>query len=119
MALATVIPRAVSSHVEAAATLFLLAPALLGYLVIRPGEHPMLSEHLAGIRVLLLTVGATPVVATAILVSFSVPTGADVRWWWFGLAVTGWLVTGLLSMSLLLPLIKEPHQASGARQYDM
>jgi len=105
---ATVLAAGMTKHVEASTTLFLLVPALLGYLVIRPGEHPLLREHLAGIRVLLLAAGALPVVAAAILLSFSDPTGPDVRWWWFGLAVTSLLITGALVLSLLLPPIKEP-----------
>jgi hypothetical protein len=99
----------VTSHVDAAVTLFVLVPALLGYLVVRPGEHPLLRKHLSGVRLLLLLAGASPVFAAAVMLGWVHPNGSDVFWYWFALAVFSWIVTGLLLISWLLPLIKDPY----------
>jgi hypothetical protein len=61
------------------------------------------------VRLLLLLAGASPVLAAAVLLGWVHPNGRDVFWYWFALAVFSWIVTGLLLISRLLPLIKDPY----------
>lgn len=58
----------VLDQVEAAVALLLLAPALLAYLVVRPGEHALVGQFLTGLRRLLLGVAALPLVGAAMIV---------------------------------------------------
>lgn len=106
----------VTRHVDAAVTLLVLVPVLLGYLVVRPGEHPLLRKHLWGVRLLLLIVGATPVIAASSLLGWTTPTADKVFWYWLPLVLSAWLITGLLVLSRLLPLVKDPYPglASGS-----
>jgi hypothetical protein len=93
----------VTDNVGAAVTILLLVPALLGYLVVRPGEHPLVHWGRAGVRLFVLMAGALPVTAALALVA-----GADTRIWWRDLAIAGWLLTVLLFLSWFFPGPDEP-----------
>ena len=51
-----------------ALTMLLLVPGLLGYLVIRPGEHPLATTFLRSVRMMVLLTGLLPVLAAGSLV---------------------------------------------------
>lgn len=91
-------------HIEPAVTTLLLVPVILGALVARPGEHPMVRRHLAGVRGLLIVAGALPVVAAVVLVTLGPkPSGDDLYGWWLGLTIAAWAVAVLVALSWLLP----------------
>lgn len=107
----------VASHANLAATVLLIVPGLLGYLVVRPGEHPLVSRHLIGVRLLALLAGGLPVAAAILLLVHRtdrvlssgrvVPVVPDVGLWWTWLAVAATVTTLLLGASWLLPVRDE------------
>jgi hypothetical protein len=95
---------AISSHIEPAVTVLLLVPGLLGYLVVRPGEHPLVRRHLGGVRAVALISGSLPVIAALILLSSRHPTTLQLRVGWGLLAFVAWLLAAVLVLSWVLPL---------------
>lgn len=90
-------------HAASGVTVLLLIPGLLGYLIARPGEHPLVRRHVIGIRFLILFSGAIPILAALVLLLHSHPT-VDVRPWWIVLTAASWLIVLLVFMSWLLPI---------------
>jgi hypothetical protein len=90
-------------HAPATVTALLLVPALLGYLVVRPGEHPLARRHLAGVRFLVFVSGSLPVAAAISLLAGEWPTGCGVEISWWAQTALAWLCFVLLSISWLLP----------------
>src|SRR4029077_2474209 len=78
-------------------------PALLGYLLVRPGEHPLVRRHIVGVRLLVLGSGSIPVVAAIVLLANQRPDASDVQPVWIGLTVIAWLIAGGLTLSWFLP----------------
>lgn len=106
--LLTVVARAADSIVVpdqlgTAVTILLLVPGLLGYLVIRPNEHPFVAARLRGVRRVVLLSGALAVIAAIVLLVEQSSNVCVVRGWWTGLAVTAWILTLILGLSWLLP----------------
>lgn len=93
----------VRNHADAAVTALLVVPGLLGYLVVRPGEHPLVRRHLVGVRFLVIVAGAAPVVAAVTLLIQHRPTGAEILRYWLPLTVLAWLVAIVLTVSWILP----------------
>jgi len=86
---------------SAAITTLLLVPTVLGYLLVRPDEHPMTREHLAFSRVIVLLSGILPVLAAIALVAAGArPEVSAVDYWWRDLAIVGGVFTFLLTVSL-------------------
>jgi hypothetical protein len=100
---------AVTSHFGATITTLLLIPALLGYLVVRPGEHPETRRHLIGVRALTLAAGSLPVLAAATLLATYKSDIDYARPWWKGYVIAAWVLTALLFASWLLPPEEEPN----------
>jgi hypothetical protein len=92
-----------ATHSDAAVTALLIVPLLMGYLVFRPGEHPLVRRHLAGVRLLVLASGSIPVVAAIVLLVHRHPNAANTRPFWIVLTILAWLISGALTMSWLLP----------------
>jgi hypothetical protein len=84
-----------------AATLLVLAPALLAAYVARPGEHGLVTELLLGVRRVLFISGALAIAAAALLV-VKVDGNSLVAVWW---SLTGgaWAVAVVLAVSFVLP----------------
>ena len=96
-------------NVDATVTLLVLVPALLGLIVVRQDEHPLVRRGLAGIRLLVLIAGSMPVVAAVALVTAGDhPRGSDVCSIWLGSAIVATVAAAALAFSLLLPPIKDP-----------
>jgi hypothetical protein len=93
----------VQQNSPSAVTLLLLVPGLLGYLVSRPGEHPLVRRHVVGVRLLILAAAAIPLTAALVLNFYSHP-GAAIQLWWGLLAAGSWLIVLLLTLSWLLPV---------------
>jgi hypothetical protein len=85
-----------------AITTLLLVPTLLGYLIVRPNEHPMTREHLAGVRFMVLVSGLLPILAAVALIGAGKePAASDVDYLWRDLAIAGGTLTTLLTVSLV------------------
>jgi len=95
------------AHSDAAVTALLIVPLLMGYLVFRPGEHPLVRRHMAGVRLLVLVSGAIPVIAAIVLLIHRHPSVANILPFWIVLTILAWLIAGALTMSWLLPNRKE------------
>lgn len=96
---------------SAAITTLLLVPTVLGYLVVRPNEHPLTREHLAVSRILVLVSGALPILAALVLVAAGgTPAAGAVDYWWRDLAIAGAVITILLSVNLCFASSTKPSE---------
>jgi len=90
----------------AGATVLVLVPPLLAYLVIRPGDHLLAQEFLSGTRWFLLVSGLLPILGAVLLViSSKCPSGALTLTWWI-LAGVAVLIALVLLGGAVLPLRK-------------
>jgi hypothetical protein len=55
-------------HLEPTVVLLSVVPVVLGYVLVRPGEHALEQYHIQGVRVLALISGATPIAGALTLV---------------------------------------------------
>jgi multisubunit Na+/H+ antiporter MnhB subunit len=55
-------------HLEPTVVLLSVVPVVLGYVLVRPGEHALERYHIKGVRLLALIAGATPIVGALTLV---------------------------------------------------
>jgi hypothetical protein len=118
LAVSAVFWREVAAHTDATVTLFLIVPGLLGYLVVRPSEHPLVAKLLGGVRLLTLFAGALPVVGALALLAHDsdrivrspsgdlavLPMVPDMFWWWLGLAIAAGITSIALFCSWVLPI---------------
>lgn len=100
----------VADHLGPAVTTLLLVPGLLGFLVVRPGQHPLMRRQIVGVRALILIVGLLPVAAAGALLTFPSGDADGVAGIWTGLAIASWALTGLLGLSWLLPPEEDPDE---------
>jgi hypothetical protein len=103
MTLITIAAGPVSTHDTDAVTALVVVPALLGLLVLRPGEHPLVRRHIAGVRGLLVAAGSTPVLAALVLVVHTHPKPSNVLPFFIPLTAVAWLAAGALALSAVLP----------------
>jgi hypothetical protein len=66
----------VALHVEATVVLQSVVPVVLGYVLVRPAEHPLEHYRISGVRLAALISGATPLIRALTLVL--TPTAARV-----------------------------------------
>ena len=102
---------AMGEEVVASVTLLLLVPGFLGFLAIRPGEHPLVSRHLAGVTLLVIVATALPAVAAFVLIVARRSTASGVvidehtlHIWWRSLSWASWAIVVSLIFSWLLPV---------------
>jgi len=55
-------------HLEPTVVLLSVVPVVLGYVLVRPGEHALEHYHIRGVRILALVSGATPIAGALTLV---------------------------------------------------
>lgn len=106
----------VTASSEEVVTTLLLVPAILGYLVSRPGEHPMVRQHIGGIRLLTMLAGALPVVAAVTMVAVGSESPARLASWWMAPTIVAWIVAAILMSAWLTSAVSarrmmqsEPH----------
>jgi hypothetical protein len=98
----------------AAITTLLLVPTLLGYLIVKPNEHPMTREHLRWVRAAVVVAGALPILAAVVLVGAGKhPAPSAVDYLWRDLAIAGAAITGLLTVTLLAAASTNPARSHG------
>jgi hypothetical protein len=95
LALVTIRLGAALADREAVVTTLLVAPALLAYLVVRPGDHAVVGQYVGGLRRALIGLGALPLAAAAAL--------GLARGWTLGLKL-GLAAATLLALALTLIL---------------
>jgi hypothetical protein len=95
----------------ASVTLLLLVPGFLGFLAIRPGEHPLVSRHLVGVTFLVVVATALPAIAAFVLIAAThthhgevFVNGHTVHVWWRALSWCSWAVAFGLLLSWLFPV---------------
>lgn len=92
----------IAKHPERFTSVLLLVPGLLAYLVVRPGDHALAREFLAGTRRTLLIVGLLPIVcAVTLAIGESESWVEVVAWAAFGVAA---LATTALWAGFVLPV---------------
>jgi hypothetical protein len=104
-----------AAQAGATVTVLLVVPALLGFLIVRPGEHPVTTKNLIGVRLLALLSGAIPVAAAVVLLAVVPQATTNPRThqkvtsypnlasdWWI-LAGVAWYLALLVVFSWLLP----------------
>jgi hypothetical protein len=82
-----------------AVTFLLLAPGLLGYVLLRAPEHPFVSQLLVGVRVLSVIAAALPVTAAGFLIARAADHGTRVLQWRDEMMFLSW---GLAAAALLV-----------------
>lgn len=88
-------------HLAPAVTVLVLAPGLIGFLAVRPNQHPLLRRNVRSVRGLLMIAAAVPILAAILLVVIG--NGAVVQASWIALACASWFLAALLWLSWLLP----------------
>jgi hypothetical protein len=58
----------VADHLEATVVLLSVAPVVLGYVLVRPGEDELERYHISGVRLMALISGATPLIGALTLI---------------------------------------------------
>jgi hypothetical protein len=96
-------PGSLVHHEDAAVALLVIFPALLALLVVRPGEHPITTQLVRGVRFLVIAAAMLPVVDAVILLAFAHPRAGDVRVPFFAVFLVGALLSAALMLSCLLP----------------
>ncbi len=103
MTVITVRAGAVAMHDGEAVTALVVVPVVIGALVFRPGEHPLVRRHIVGVRLLLIVAGAAPVLAAIVLLTRTHPSAGDLLPFFIPLTVSAWVASAGLGLSVLLP----------------
>lgn len=101
----------------ASVTLLLLVPGFLGFLAIRPGEHPLVSRHLVGVTLLAVIATALPAIAAFVLIAArhtdhgkEVVNVHAIHLWWRALSWCSWAVAFGLLLSWLFPVPEQEEE---------
>jgi hypothetical protein len=90
-----------TEHPEPAAAALLIVPTVLVALSVRPGEHPVATRLLAGVRVLVATIGVLAIAAAAAVANVR-PAGWNTPHTWFVYAIAASVIGGFLTLSWVL-----------------
>ena len=90
----------VGSNIDAAVAVLILVPALIGYVVIRPSDHPLTRRYVSGTQVLSLLASAIPLAMAALLLRFA-ESSSDLTTAWLWAMRGSWLIVLLLALSWL------------------
>ncbi len=109
-------------HLEPTVVLLSAVPVVLGYVLVRPGEHALERYHIAGVRAMALVSGAMPILGALTLVlthkGSAVGSPPDLTWAkpiWRGLLVgTRLTAVGLVLSWLFAAPPKERSEGAGS-----
>lgn len=88
------------SHIDAAVAVLILVPALIGYVVIRPSDHPLARRYIFGTQILSLAASGIPLLMAVLLLRFAGdPSCLKTAWLWS--MVGSWLLALMLLGSLM------------------
>lgn len=88
------------ANIDATVAVLILAPALIGYLVVRPFDHPVARRHLVGIQILSLVAAVIPLAMAVLLLRYEDDLAALTDTW-CRLVYVSWTTTALLLIGLL------------------
>lgn len=89
------------ANIDATVAVLILAPALIGYLVVRPFDHPVARRHLVGIQILSLVAAVIPLAMAVLLLLRYEEELAALTDTWCRLVHVSWTITALLLIGLL------------------
>jgi hypothetical protein len=85
---------------DAAVAVLILVPALIGYVVIRPADHPSLRSRILGVQLLSLASSVIPLCMAILLLRIAnEPSCLQIAWLWS--AAAAWLIAAVLLVSLV------------------
>jgi hypothetical protein len=85
-------------NVDAAVSVLILIPALIGYIVNRPSDPPHARRFLFGVQMLSLAASAVPLLMAVLLLRYAGDNDCLQRAW-LGPLITSWAITGCLLFS--------------------
>jgi hypothetical protein len=88
-----------ADHIDAAVSVLILVPALIGYVVVRPNDPPLARRYILGTQLLSLLAGAVPLVMAVLLLRFATEPSCLTAAW-LSCAVISWLIAAALGFSL-------------------
>ena len=90
-----------SAHnTDAAVSVLILIPALIGYIVNRPSDPPHARRFLLGVQLLSLAASAVPVVMAVLLLRYA-GEGKSLQQAWLGPLIASWILAACLLVSWL------------------
>jgi hypothetical protein len=91
---------ALSENVDATVAILILAPALIGYLVVRPSDHPLARRYIVGIQVVSTIAAAVPLTMAVLLIRYAGDPSCLHRTWHVAMYVA-WVFVAVLALGLL------------------
>jgi hypothetical protein len=89
-----------STHVGASVSVLILIPALIGYLVVRSTDHPMVRRYIVGIQVVAAASAAVPLAMSVLLIRFAEdPSCLHQAWHWA--VYISWVLAAILLVGLV------------------
>jgi hypothetical protein len=87
---------ALEANIDASVAILVLAPALIGYLVVRPSDHPLARRYIVGIQIVSTLAAVVPVAMALLLIRYSdQPSG--LRSSWLCSVVIAWSLAAVLA----------------------
>lgn len=83
-------------NIDGAVAVLILAPALIGYLVVRPADHPIARRHLVGVQALSVVAAVIPLTMAVLLLRYEDDPGCLTTAWRWPMYVSWALVVILL-----------------------
>lgn len=90
----------IPANTDAAVSVLILIPALIGYIVIRPTDPPLTRQFLLGVQLLALAAGAVPLVMAVLLLRYGGEPHCLTKAW-LGPLIASWVLAGCLAVSWL------------------
>lgn len=88
------------SHIDASVSVLILIPALIGYLVVRSTDHPMVRRYIVGIQVTAAASAAVPLAMSVLLIRFAEDANCLHQAWHWAVYIS-WVLTVILLVGLI------------------
>ncbi len=89
-----------TDRVDASVAILVLVPALIGYLLVRTTDHPMIRAHIVGLQLVSLAAAAVPLAMAVTLIRYAGDSHClEAIWCW--LLVASWAFVAILGGGLL------------------
>lgn len=85
-----------AENIDGTVAVLILAPALIGYLVVRPADHPVARRHIVGVQALSLAAAVIPLAMAVFLLRFENDPGCLTEAWRWPVFVSWAIVAALL-----------------------
>lgn len=87
-------------HIGASVSVLILIPALIGYLVVRSTDHPMVRRYIIGIQIVATAAAAVPLAMSVLLIRFADDPNCLHQAWHYA-AYCSWILTAILLIGLI------------------